>query len=156
QIDIASGAQHALTYERKTAGSPRWSPNGDRLAFTANVGSGKDAKPKIFVLPMSGGEAGKITDAPEGIEQVTSGPDGRDSQYVTSDEPPNKKESQNHNEASDIDDNDKLTTDAPQPSHSWPDSADGGKAKRLTAGSRSLPKSAPPSAPASPITRSAD
>src|ERR1700741_1752921 len=31
QVDISSRAQHALTYERKTAGSPRWSPSGDRL-----------------------------------------------------------------------------------------------------------------------------
>src|SRR5579864_3164599 len=54
QVDIASGAQHPLTYERKTVGSPRWSPSGDRLAFTANDGAGKDAKPQIFVLSMGG------------------------------------------------------------------------------------------------------
>ncbi len=64
QVDIASRAQHALTYERKTVGSPRWSPSGDRLAFIANEGAGKDAKPQIFVLSMSGGEARKISDAP--------------------------------------------------------------------------------------------
>ena len=52
QIDTASGAQHPLTYERKTAGSPRWSPNGNRLAFTANDGTGRDAKPQIFVLRL--------------------------------------------------------------------------------------------------------
>src|SRR5438046_8634643 len=30
------------------------SPSGDRLAFTANDGTGKDAKPQIFVLRMNG------------------------------------------------------------------------------------------------------
>src|SRR5215469_11028283 len=96
QIDIAGGAQHALTYERKTAGSPRWSPSGDRLAFTANVGSGRDARPQIFILPRSGGEGEKITDAPEGIEQFAWRPDGRDIAFVSSDEPPNKKEIEKH------------------------------------------------------------
>ena len=156
QIDIASGTQHALTYERKTAGSPRWSPNGDRLAFTANVGSGRDARPQIFILPRSGGEGEKITDAPEGIEQFAWRPDGREIAYVTSDEPPNKKEIEKHNDAFEVGDNDYLTTEAPQPSHIWLISTEGGKAKRLTSGAWSLPKSAPPSSPASPISWSPD
>src|SRR6266568_1749505 len=156
QVDVSSGAQHALTYERKTAGSPRWSPSGDRLAFTANDGTGRDAKPQIFGLPMTGGEAKKITNAPEGIEQFAWRPDGREIAYVTSDEPPNKKEIEKHNDAFEVGDNDYLTTEAPQPSHIWLISADGGKAKRLTSGACSLPKSAPPSSPASPISWSPD
>jgi len=156
QVDVSSGAQHALTYERKTAGSPRWSPSGDRLAFTANDGTGRDAKPQIFVLPMTGGEAKKITDVPEGIEQFAWRPDGREIAYVTSDEPPNKKEIEKHNDAFEVGDNDYLTAEAPQPSHIWLISADGGKAKRLTSGAWSLPKSAPPSSPASPISWSPD
>ena len=156
QVDIASGTQHPLTYERKTVGSPRWSPTGDRLAFTANDGAGKDAKPQIFVLSMSGGEARRISDAPEGIEQFAWRPDGRDIAYVTSDEPANKKEIEKHNDAFEVGDNDYLTTEAPQPSHIWLISADGGKAKRLTSGAWSLPKSAPPSSPASPISWSRD
>jgi len=156
QVDISSGAQHALTYERKTAGSPRWSPNGDRLAFTANDGTGKDAKPQILVLPMSGGEARKISDAPNGIEQFAWRPDGKEIAYVTSDEPPNQKEIEKHNDAFEVGDNDYLTTEAPQPSHIWLISAEGGKARRLTSGAWSLPKSAPPSSPASPISWSPD
>ncbi len=156
QIDIAGGGQHALTYERKTAGSPRWSPGGDRLAFTANDGTGKDAKPQIFILSMAGGEAKKITDAPNGIEQFAWRPNGQEIAYVTSDEPANKKEIEKHNDAFEVGDNDYLTTEAPTPSHIWLVSADGGKPKRLTSGAWSLPKSAPPSPPASPISWSPD
>jgi len=156
QVDIATGTQHPLTYERKTAGSPRWSHNGDRIAFVANDGTGKDAKPQIFVMSMSGGEARKVTDAPNGVEQFAWRPNGQDIAYVTSDEPENKKEIEKHNDAFEVGDNDYLTTEAPTPSHIWLISAEGGKAKRLTSGSWSLPKSAPPSPPASPISWSPD
>jgi len=156
QMDIASGTQHSLTYERKGVGSPRWSPNGDRLAFVAVEGAGKDARPQVFVLPMTGGEARKLTDAPNGIEQFAWRPNGQDIAYVSSDEPENKKEIEKHHDAFEVGDNDFLATEAALPSHIWILPAAGGKAKRLTSGSWSLPKSAPPSSPASPISWSPD
>ena len=155
-IDIATGAQQVLTYERKEVGSPRWSPNGDRLAFVAADGTGKDAKPQVFVLPMTGGEARKITDALNGIEQLAWRPDGKEIAYVTSDEPENKKEIEKHHDAFEAGDNDFLATEAALPSHIWILAAEGGKARRLTSGTWSLPKSAPPSSPASPISWSPD
>jgi dipeptidyl aminopeptidase/acylaminoacyl peptidase len=156
RIEIATGAQHVLTYERRGIGSPRWSPSGDRLAFVAVEGTGKDAAQQIFVLPMTGGDARKITDAPNGIEQFAWKPDGREIAYVTSDEHENKKDIEKHNDAFEVGDNDFLATEAPTASHIWILPADGGKAKRLTSGTWSLPKSAPPSSPASPVSWSPD
>jgi dipeptidyl aminopeptidase/acylaminoacyl peptidase len=155
-MDIATTTQHVLTYERKGVGSPRWSPNGDRLAFVAIDGAGKEAKPQVFVLSMTGGEARKITDAPSGIEQFAWRPNGQEIAYVASDEPENKKEIEKHHDAFQVGDNDFLATEAALPSHIWILPADGGKAKRLTSGAWSLPKSAPPSSPASPISWSPD
>jgi dipeptidyl aminopeptidase/acylaminoacyl peptidase len=156
QMDIASGTQHSLTYDRKGVGSPRWSPTGDRLAFVAVEGAGKDAKPQVFVLPMAGGEARKLTDAPSGIEQFAWRPNGQDIAYVASDEPENKKEIEKHHDAFEVGDNDFLATEAAPPSHIWILPAAGGKAKRLTSGAWSLPKSAPPGPPASQISWSPD
>ena len=45
-VDIASGTQRTLTYERKGVNAPRWSPSGDRLAFLAD----SDDKPQIFIM----------------------------------------------------------------------------------------------------------
>ena len=155
-IDIATGTQRVLTYERRGAGSPRWSPSGDRLAFVAAAGAAKDEKPQIFILPMTGGEARKITEAPNGVEQFAWRPNGQEIAYVTSDEPENKKEIEKHHDAFEVGDNDFLATEAALPSHIWIIAAEGGKAKRLTSGAWSLPKSAPPSSPASPISWSPD
>src|SRR5260370_40518546 len=59
-IDIAKGAQQVLTYERKEVGSPRWSPNGDRLAFVAADGTGKEATPQMSPLSIADGDARNI------------------------------------------------------------------------------------------------
>ena len=167
-VEVASGAQRVLTYDRKGVGSPRWSPSGDRVAFVAvapvtKEGKDGDSKEKeskesaqLFVLPMSGGEAKKITNVPNGIEQFAWRPNGNDIAYVTSDEPENKKEIEKHNDAFEVGDNDYLATAAPTSSHIWLVTAAGGEAKRLTSGAWSLPKSAPPSSPASPISWSPD
>src|SRR5205809_4683069 len=56
-VDIASGTQRKLTFDRKGVGSPRWSPSGDRLAFLATAGPGDKAAPQVFVLDMRGGRA---------------------------------------------------------------------------------------------------
>src|SRR5579862_8866443 len=32
-VDVATGKQRALTYDRRGVGNPRWSPAGDRIAF---------------------------------------------------------------------------------------------------------------------------
>jgi dipeptidyl aminopeptidase/acylaminoacyl peptidase len=155
-IDIPSGVPRALTHDRRGVGSPRWSPEGDRLAFEAMDSTAKDPKLQLYVLPMTGGEARKLTDAPNGVEQFAWRPNGQEIAYVTSDEPENKKEIEKHNDAFEVGDNDYLATGPETPSHLWMAPAEGGKARRLTSGAWSLAKSAPPSSPASPINWSPD
>jgi len=155
-VEIADGAQHVLTHNRKDTGSPRWSPSGDRIAFLAAVGPAKEEKAQIFVLSMGGGDAAKITDVPNGVEQFAWRPDGKEIAYVTADEAPNKKEIEKHLDAFEVGDNGFLETKAPTPSHIWLVPADGGKARRLTSGSWSLPKVLPPSSPSSPMSWSPD
>jgi dipeptidyl aminopeptidase/acylaminoacyl peptidase len=155
-IDIATSVPRALTHDRKGVGSPRWSPEGDRLAFEAIDATAKDPKLQLYVLPMTGGEARKLTDAPNGIEQFAWRPNGQEIAYVTSDEPENKKEIEKHNDAFEVHDNDYLAKGPETPSHLWIVAAEGGKPRRLTSGAWSLAKSAPPSSPASPIHWSPD
>jgi Tol biopolymer transport system component len=178
-VDVANGSQRILTYGRRGVASPRWSPTGDRIAFIdaavptpeeaaaesapagAEPGSNSDLahgepKDEVFVMPMNGGDAHRITSAPRDVEQFAWSPDGSQIAYATADENPNKKELERHNDAFEVGDNDFLAAGAAMPSHVWLVSANGGAARRLSAGTWSLPKGAPPSSPASPLSWSPD
>jgi len=153
-VDIATGAQRPLTGIRKGLSSPQFSPSGDRLAFLAEAEEEKKAVAQVFVLPMNGGEARQITCAPLGVEQFAWRPDGKDIAYVTSDEPPNKADIEEHHDFFEVGDDGYLATSAPTPSHIWLVSASGGAAKRLTSRTWSVAKNV--YAPSTPFSWSPD
>lgn len=154
-VDIASGAQRVMTSGHRHASSPRWSPDGTRLAFIAAAGEEKDATPQIFVLRMDGGDAQEITNAPDGVEQFAWRPDGKMIAYVTPDAA-DKKAIEAHHDSFQVGDTDFLETAAAQSSHVWLVAGDGGEAKRVTSGTWSLPIVFPPSPPSSPLSWSPD
>jgi dipeptidyl aminopeptidase/acylaminoacyl peptidase len=151
-VEVASGAQRALTSERRGLVQPRWSPDGTRLAFLANAGE----KRQIWVMPMTGGDARKLTDAPNGVQQFAWSPDGARIAYVTADEPAKKSDADKHNRSFEIFDDDFLITSTVLPSHIWLVPSTGGEAKRLTSGTWSLPIARPPGPLPSPINWSPD
>jgi dipeptidyl aminopeptidase/acylaminoacyl peptidase len=151
-VTVATGAQRILTYDREDVSQPRWSPSGDRLGFLAKVGTGKEAKLQLFVLPMNGGDAKRITNVPGGVQHYTWKPDGQQIAFAAADEPENKKTIEKNEDAFEVGDNGYLVTAAPAPSHIWLVAADGGKARRLTSGTWSLPVIPPPGPPASPLS----
>jgi dipeptidyl aminopeptidase/acylaminoacyl peptidase len=147
-VDVASGKERTLTFERDSVDQPRWSPSGDRLAFLAKS---TDSKTQVFVLPMNGGEARRVTDADNGVLQYAWKPDGSDLAYVTPDDAPNKNDIDKHKDAFEVGNNDFLTNAAPTPAHLWLISAEGDDPRRLTSGSWGLSTSPPPGPASSPI-----
>ena len=137
-VDVASAAQRPLTSDRRGLAQPRWSPDGTRLAFLANAGE----KRQLWVMPMSGGDAKKVTDAPNGISHFAWSPDGAHFAYVTADEAPKKSEEEKHNRSFEIFDDDFTITSEVLPSHLWLIPSAGGEAKRLTSGTWSVHASA--------------
>jgi dipeptidyl aminopeptidase/acylaminoacyl peptidase len=151
-VDIASKAQRILTRDRRPVSSPRWAPDGKRLAFLTNAGG----KAQIFMLPVDGGEAWQLTKAPAGVQQFAWSPDGNQIAYVSPDELPKVTGPERHNKTFEVQNNDFLRTTAPMPNHLWLIPADGGQARRVTSGTWTLPASLPPSSPSSPPSWSPD
>jgi len=137
-VDIATGTQRVLTRDRQGVEQPRWSPSGDRLAFLAKPGSGKEEKAQLFVMSMDGGDALRLTSVTNGVQHFAWRPDGQEIAFVTADEPENKQQIEKGNDAFEIGDDSFLTTAAPTPSHIWLISAQGGPPRRLTSGTWSL------------------
>jgi dipeptidyl aminopeptidase/acylaminoacyl peptidase len=90
-IDLATHAQRTLTYQRKGLSDPAFSPDGTRLAFIAEDGTGADAESQVFVMPLNGGDAHPVTHAKAGVEQFAWRPDGTAVAFVSADPPPEPK-----------------------------------------------------------------
>jgi dipeptidyl aminopeptidase/acylaminoacyl peptidase len=66
----------ALTHGDQSSSHPRWSPDGQSIAFLSSRDDDHD-NDQVWILPLAGGEAEKITDAPNGIDDFAWSPDSR-------------------------------------------------------------------------------
>jgi dipeptidyl aminopeptidase/acylaminoacyl peptidase len=92
---------------RLTAGprdsSPRWSPDGKRIAFL-RAGE-KDSRPtpaQVFLLPMQGGEAAQLTDLAKGASSPVWAPDGRAIAFTSTTLPKDSEKKEKADEISDV------------------------------------------------------
>lgn len=58
--------------------SPRWSPDGQHLAFVGDRGEGS----QLFVAALAGGDARQLTDAPHGVSEPEWSPDSKRLAYT--------------------------------------------------------------------------
>ncbi|HET7458637.1 MAG TPA: S9 family peptidase [Gemmatimonadaceae bacterium] len=156
-VDVATGAQRQLVAARRGLTQPRWKPTGDRIAFLATEGDGKDAAAQLFVMPTAGGDARRVTSAAKGVQHYAWRPDGREVAFATADEPEKRTGSERFNDSFEVGNDDYLVMAAPTPTHVWLVAADGSApARRLTSGAWSLPTVRPPGPPAAPLSWSPD
>src|SRR3954468_10230312 len=76
--DSVSNERYQLTSGKKTSGSPRWSPDSKRVAFTSD----RDGKAQIYVIGVRGGEAGQLTAEENGVVDFDWSPDGKTIAYL--------------------------------------------------------------------------
>lgn len=73
---IDGSGEYQFTYGNHSDTLPRWSPNGDKIAFLSNRYDA-DNPPKLFVIPINGGEAYPLADIEGTISNIVWSPDGK-------------------------------------------------------------------------------
>lgn len=136
-VDVATGKRRVLTRDRIDVHAPRWSPDGGRLAFLAAPERTKP--PQLYVMPMDGGDARKITGAKGGVRGFAWRPDGAAFAYVAEDDPPKTKLPEEYVPGFPVTDEHFLTREPSRPAHAWTIDANGAHAKQLTRGTESAP-----------------
>jgi dipeptidyl aminopeptidase/acylaminoacyl peptidase len=134
-VDTTTGKFRALTDGKKAVSAPRWSPQGDRIAY---VTQGSNKADQVFAVPATGGLTRQITQAKHGVQQFAWSPDGTRIAYVTPDDDPNEAAIRRHDDLFDVNNDGYLIQSVAVPSHLWIVGARGGAARRLTSGSWSV------------------
>ncbi|HLL16009.1 MAG TPA: S9 family peptidase [Pyrinomonadaceae bacterium] len=93
----AGGAAYKLTNGERGESAPQWSPDSSRIAFLANRDAPRPDAPsasrnQIWVIPVAGGEAERVTEEEAGVAQFRWSPDGKRFAYVVRDTPQDKAE----------------------------------------------------------------
>jgi dipeptidyl aminopeptidase/acylaminoacyl peptidase len=80
-----------MTFGDKSSTNPKWSPDGNWIAFTSNR---KDNKNNLYLLNVNGGEAEPLTDVKSSVSDFAWSPDGRTIAFTMSD-PKTEEEEKN-------------------------------------------------------------
>jgi dipeptidyl aminopeptidase/acylaminoacyl peptidase len=71
-----------LTFADKSSTNPKWSPDGNWIAFTSTR---KENKSNLYLLRAGGGEAEPLTDVKSGVADFEWSPDGRSIAFAMTD-----------------------------------------------------------------------
>jgi dipeptidyl aminopeptidase/acylaminoacyl peptidase len=80
--DLATKQNTQLTFGDKSSTNPKWSPDGNWIAFTSNR---KDNKNNLYLLSTSAGEAEPLTEVKSGVSNFAWSPDGRSIAFTMND-----------------------------------------------------------------------
>ena len=80
--NLATKQNVQLTFGDKSSSNPRWSPDGNWIAFTSNR---KDNRNQLYLLNLNGGEAEPLTDSKSAVSNFDWAPDGRSIAYTMTD-----------------------------------------------------------------------
>lgn len=78
-VPVEGGEVTQLTNAPRGNYNPRWSPDGEEIAFIST----RDGSPQIYTISMKGGEARKRSDVSTGVNGLLWSPDGNTFAYWT-------------------------------------------------------------------------
>ncbi len=71
-VNSDSSKPYQLTHGETSSQDPRWSPDGEWIAFTSN----RSGKQNVWLIRVRGGEAHMLTDVETGVSSFQWSPDG--------------------------------------------------------------------------------
>lgn len=103
-IDADGGTPRRLTTSDAADNTPRWSPDGTRIAFTSD--RKERGKAQVYLMALDGGEAVRLTDAKGTVTAIQWSPDGTRLAYtaMSEEEEVEKKRKEERNDHKIIDD----------------------------------------------------
>ena len=131
RIDSDGSGQVQLTNGEQGEQSPRWSPDGTRVAFVAERGDIEEEQ--IYLISNEVGEAVALTDHPTSVSDITWAPDGG-SIYFLAEEPLSEEEKRRKEAKDDV-----FAYDEDyKQQHLWKVSVEDGTEVRITGGDFSI------------------
>ncbi len=76
-----SGSIRQFTYSIKSDFLPRWSPDGQQLAFLSD----RDDQQQVYAMRANGGEAGALTKGKRSVQNFAWSPDGKQIAFLAPD-----------------------------------------------------------------------
>jgi len=76
-LDVPTRQLRQLTFSGRSDSLPRWSPDGQSIAFVSTRDTKGEGGGQLFLLPMAGGEAQKLLDRAESVSAFRWSPDGK-------------------------------------------------------------------------------
>ncbi|MDX6405036.1 MAG: hypothetical protein QOH70_2491 [Blastocatellia bacterium] len=147
-VPLSGGEMRQLTNDEHSSASPRWSPDGEKLAFI----SARDGESQIWTIDVSSGALKKITSISTGAGDPIWSPDGKWLAFASDVYPECKDDACNHRRAEEVTQN-KVKAHVAERllyrhwkswkegmrSHVFVVSANGGEARDLTPGDYDAP-----------------
>jgi dipeptidyl aminopeptidase/acylaminoacyl peptidase len=137
-IDLATRVQRTLISNLKDLSDPAFSPDGRRVAFIAENGTGSEAKAQVFVMPLSGGVAQAVTHAKDGVAQFAWRPDGQALVFVAADATADRTGADRFRDSFVFTTEPIVAREPALPAHLFLASLSGGTPTQLTSGSQSV------------------
>lgn len=97
RFEVGDGGPVQLTNGEKGENSPRWSPDGESIAFLAKRGDNKEDQ--IYLLSNHGGEALQLSSHETSVQDIAWSPDGRFLYFLAKD--PKTEEEKERDKAKD-------------------------------------------------------